>query len=108
MASILGISEHRKVIESSRHDIFSALDEANAIIKEMKELFDNLLTDAQWSNHDSRRFKRHYEDGHKALTKSIEELNVKALGRLLDADEEYKALEEEVKNLFADSFWKDA
>ena len=104
---IKGVSaDHKSVKELciSMGDRVRNLDDCR---KRVKALFDELLTEASWSNHDSRRFKRHYVEGDETLDADIGALEALTASALDIAYSRYRYLELDIDKLFTDSFWKE-
>ena len=65
------------------------------------------LTDADWNNHDSKRFVRHYKRGEEQIEKDLSALEAVLQHHLESAKLEYDTLGTEVEEYFTKAFWAD-
>lgn len=84
------VDEQLKIIYDARAEFIGLLDR---------------LTDADWNNHDSRRFVRHYKRGEEQIGKDLRALEAVLQHHLESAKLEYDTLCTEVDEYFSTSFW---
>lgn len=105
--AIKGVNEDREQIKDLSRELQEhhrkLLVGRNAVVK----LFDNLLTEATWNNHDSRRLKRHYTKLDERFGQDLEAFRDVSVEALSFIEITYGNLEEGVAGLFGDSFWRE-
>ena len=99
-----------KVDTDEIQKLYDVVEEQLKVIYEARAEFVGLLdrlTEADWNNHDSRRFERHYKRGEEQVAKDLNALEVCLLNHLEAAKTEYDALGTEVEEYFTTAFWAD-
>ena len=92
-------------LEEMQRTLSAELDDITKAREEIANLLQR-LTNADWRNHDSRRFVRHYKRGEEVVSQDLKDLDTCVNEHLGAAIAEYGALCEEVDDYFADPFWK--
>ena len=100
-----GLQLDSEKLAKMQQDLEGQIPELWALRGEMITILDD-LTDADWNNTNSRKFRRHYKRGEEKLNADVKALETSVIAHLGNAVLQYNQMVEEIEAHFKQSGWE--